>query len=237
LDALAGRLSELRRKAGNTTLTISAAPSIAYRWMVPRLHRFAADNPGVDVRLNHSTKVTDFKREDIDVAVRYGRGGWENVEEFRLLEGGAVPLASPALLERYGLAGYPLPLSAQQIASLPIQHEAEVEFYTDWRRWFDRSGMSDFDVEHGVTYDDSGTLLRVGVAGHGVVLGRVALAQEELANGLLVQVSDIPVSEEYGYYLVYDPARRDHPVVARFRDWVIAEAELDQPALPDKDAL
>jgi LysR family transcriptional regulator, glycine cleavage system transcriptional activator len=237
LDAMAERLSKLRRSAGNATLTISAAPSIAYRWMVPRLHRFAADNPGVDVRMNHSTKVTDFKREDVDVAIRYGPGGWGDVEGFRLLEGGAVPLASPALLERYGLAGCPLPLSARQIASLPIQHEAADDSYTDWRQWFDRSGMADFDVEHGVVYDDSGTLLRVGVAGHGVVLGRVALAQEELANGLLVQVSDIPVSEEYGYYLVYDPARRDDLVVARFRDWIIAEAELDQPVLPAKDAL
>lgn len=228
LDALAARLSELRRSAGNATLTISAAPSIAYRWVVPRLHRFAGDNPGIDVRLNHSSQVTDFKREDIDVAIRHGRGGWENVEEFRLLEGGAVPLASPALLERHGLGRCPLPLSAQQIAGLPIQHEAAVDSHTLWRLWFARSGLCDIDVDRGVTYDDSGALLSVAVAGHGVVLGRVALAQEELANELLVQLSDIPISEEYGYYLVYDPRRRDDPVISSFRDWVIAEAALDQ---------
>ena len=227
LDALAGRLGELRRGAAGATLTISAAPTIAYRWIVPRLHRFVAANPGVDIRLNHSTKITDFRREDIDIAVRHGRGGWPEVEEIRLLEGGAWPLASPALLARHGLGDQPLPLSGEQISRLPIQHEAAVDSHTLWRQWFARSGLSGVDVERGVTYDDSGALLSVAVAGHGVVLGRVALAQEELANGLLLQVSDIPVSEEFGYYLVHDRARRDDPVVAGFRTWIMAEAGLD----------
>jgi len=224
LDTLAERLSEIRESGAASTLTISAAPSIAYRWIVPRLHGFAARYPGVDVRLNHSSQVTDFTREDIDVAVRFGRGGWREVEEIRLLEGGAVPLASPALLERHGLAECPLPLSAEQIASLPIQHEAAVDSHTLWREWFARSGMGDVDVERGVTYDDSGALLSVAVAGHGVVLGRIALAREELANGLLVQVSDIPISDDFGYYLVYDGARRDDPLIAGFREWIIVEA-------------
>ena len=156
LDALAGRLGELRRGAAGATLTISAAPSIAYRWIVPRLHRFVAANPGVDIRLNHSTKITDFRREDIDIAVRHGRGGWPEVEEIRLLEGGAWPLASPALLARHGLGDQPLPLSGEQISRLPIQHEAAVDSHTLWRQWFARSGLSDVDVERGVTYDVPG---------------------------------------------------------------------------------
>ena len=239
LDLLAGRLATLRAGtgAGGTTPTISAAPSIAYRWIVPRLHRFVRDNPGIDVRLNHSSRVTDFKREDIDVAVRHGRGGWPDVEAIRLLDGGAVPLASPALLERHGLAGAPLPLSAAQIASLPIQHEAAVDSHTLWRQWFGKSGLSDIDVERGVTYDDSGALLTVAVAGHGVVLGRIALAQEELANGLLLAVSQIAIAEEYGYHLVYDAARRGDPLIARFRDWLMAEAGLAEAPETDKPEL
>ena len=148
-----------------------------------------------------------------------------------------MPLASPALLERHGLGGCPLPLSAQQIAGLPIQHEAAVDSHTLWRQWFARSGLSDIDVERGVTYDDSGALLSVAVAGHGVVLGRLALAQEELANGLLIQVSDIQISEDYGYYLVHDRARRDDPVIAAFREWALAEAGQGRRGLPDGDAL
>ena len=85
LNTLAERLSEIRESGAASTLTISAAPSIAYRWIVPRLHGFAARYPSVDVRLNHSSQVTDFTREDIDVAVRFGRGGWREVEEIRLL--------------------------------------------------------------------------------------------------------------------------------------------------------
>lgn len=224
LDLLAARLSQLRGAVGGSTLTISAAPSIAYRWIVPRLQRFVTANRGIDVRLNHSSQLTDFRRDDIDVAVRHGRGGWPDVEAIRLLDGCAVPLASPALLERHGLAQAVLPLTAEQIAGLPIQHEAAVDSHTLWRQWFARSGLSGVDVERGVTYDDSGALLSVAVAGHGVVLGRVALAQEELANGLLLQVSDIAISEEYGYYLVYDRARRDDPVITKFRDWLGAEA-------------
>ena len=229
LDGLAERLAELRRGAAGATLTISAAPSIAYRWIVPRLHRFVEANPGVDIRLNHSTKVTDFRREDIDVAVRFGRGGWSGVEENRLLEGGAWPLASPALLARHGLTHCPLPLTAEQISRLPIQHEAAIDSHTLWRQWFARSGLSGVDVERGVTYDDSGALLSVAVAGHGVVLGRVALAEEELANGLLLQVSEIGMGEEFGYYLVHDRARRDDPMIAGFRTWIMAEAGLEAP--------
>lgn len=230
LDALAARLAELKTREGGRSLTISAAPSIAYRWIVPRLPRFVDAHPEIDVRLNHSSQVTDFKRETIDVGIRHGRGGWRDVEAVRLLDGCAYPMASPALLERAGLDPAAHPLPPERIAGLSIQHEAAVDSLDLWRRWFAKAGVPGIAFGQGAVYDDSGALLTVAVAGHGAVLGRVALAQEELRAGLLVCLSDIPIAEEDGYYLVHDPARREDPAIAAFRDWVIGEAEAFQAA-------
>lgn len=221
LDRIAERADQLRSRGERRTLTISAAPSVAYRWVVPRLAAFSERHPEIDVRLEHSTRMVDLTRESVDVAIRYGTGAWPDVAALRLMSGHAEPLASPALLERHELTSADLPLSAEQISRLPLQHEETRDW---WRRWFEANGVPDADVSSGAVFNEAGALIDVAIAGQGVVLGRFTLADEPLRHGLLVSLNPAPLSAEMSYWLAYHKSRADDPTIAAFRDYVLEHA-------------
>lgn len=220
-DRLAARAAEIKAQTGRRVLTISSAPSFAYRWIVPRLAAFSARHPEIDVRLEHSTRLVELARENVDVAVRYGAGPWPGLTALRLMPGHAKPLAAPALLERHGLSVADLPLGPAAIAALPLQHEETREH---WRQWFAAGGVIGADVSSGAVFHEAGVLIDVAMACQGVVLGRVALAQGLIDQGLLLILDDRPAAAEASYWLCYPEGRRDDPVVAAFRAFVLEEA-------------
>lgn len=222
-DRLAARATEIRAWSGRKTLTITSAPSVAYRWIVPRLAAFSDRHPEIDVRLEHSSRLADLTRDGVDVAIRYGSGPWPGLAAHRLMPGHAVPLAAPALLERHGLTSGDLPLPADTIAALPLQHEETREH---WRQWFAAAGGIDADVSSGAVFHEAGVLIDVAMAAQGVVLGRVALAQGLIDQGLLLVLSGRSISPEASYWLCYSEARRDDPVIAAFRSYVLEAAGL-----------
>lgn len=222
-DRLAARAAEIRAQTGRRILTITSAPSFAYRWIVPRLAAFSARHPEIDVRLEHSTRLVELAREGVDVAMRYGDGRWPGLVAHRLMPGHAKPLAAPALLERHGLSAADLPLPPGTIATLPLQHEETREH---WRQWFAAAGVAAADVASGAVFHEAGVLIEVAMAGQGVVLGREALARGLIDQDLLLVLNDRPAGAEASYWLCYPEGRGDDPVVAAFRSFVFGEAGL-----------
>ena len=220
-DRLAARAAEIKAQTGRRVLTISSAPSFAYRWIVPRLAAFSDRYPAIDVRLEHSTRLVDLARENVYVAVRYGAGPWPGLVAHRLMPGHAKPLAAPALLERHCLSADSLPLAPEAVAALPLQHEETREH---WRRWFADGGVIGADVSSGAVFHEAGVLIDVAMASQGVVPGRVALAQGLIDQGLLLILNAQPAGAEASYWLCYPDGRGDDPVVAAFRTFVLAEA-------------
>ena len=80
-DQLYDATRRLTESEARGKLTVSALPSLAARWLVPRLGRFRAAHPDIDIRLAPATHLVDFAREDVDVAIRYGRGQYPGLRE------------------------------------------------------------------------------------------------------------------------------------------------------------
>ena len=220
-DAIDARLADVSAAGGRRTLTITAAPSVAYRWIVPRLPAFSERHPEIDVRIEHSTRLVDLRRERaIDVGLRYGNGNWEGLEQHWLISGHARPIASPGLLAKHGLSEADLPLPVATIASLPLHHE-ETRLW--WRRWFENNGLPEADVSSGAVLYDAGSILDLALAGHGAVLGRFALAREAMSAGLLLPLHDAYLDEDAGYWFVYDRSRAGEPHIAAFREFVLEQ--------------
>jgi LysR family transcriptional regulator, glycine cleavage system transcriptional activator len=79
-DRIAEAAERIGRDAGRSrTLTVSVTPSFGARWLVHRLGRFWREHPGIELRLHHSIQLVDFDRDDVDMAVRWGRGGWSGL--------------------------------------------------------------------------------------------------------------------------------------------------------------
>ncbi|WP_051284285.1 transcriptional regulator GcvA [Nisaea denitrificans] len=223
-DGIASAVGLVCEDANQKVLTVSAAPSVAYKLLVPRLSSFASMEPDVEVHLHHSVTLSNFVSDGVDVAVRFGRGNWPGTVSKRIMEGFAQPFSSPSLLQRAGYTLDDLPLTPEQIATLPLHHEDSTEF---WRTWFEKAGAPGLRFRSGAVFHDAASILNVAVAGQGVVLARPALAESELCSGMLVALSDVKIEEDAGYYVVYPRSKSSDPLIRSFEAWVIAE--LAQP--------
>lgn len=214
-DQLRRGVERLRDIGSAGRLTLTAPPSFVGAWLVPRLHRFQAAHPDIEVHLLSGTRMLDLVREGVDVGIRYGRGGWPGLQVERLLSDELFPVCSPALAQRLRD-----PADLARVQLLHIQN-----FPDDWRRWLSAAGQGGLDPERGSWFDSLRNACEAAAAGMGVVLGRPSMVGDFLADGRLVKPFAIELPAEVAYYLVMPPANRGLPKVVAFRTWLRAEVE------------
>ena len=219
-DTLAAASDRLRADDSRGVLTITTLPSIAARWLVPRLGRFREAHPDIDLRIDASQHLTDFGRENVDVALRYGGGEWDGMRAERLMGEDFFPVCSPALREGERPLREP-----DDLRHHTLLHD---DNRTDWTMWFLAAGIAGGDPARGPAFSDSSLVLQAAIEGQGVALGRSALAAADLAAGRLVKPFDISLPGSWAYYVVYPEATAERPKIIAFRDWLMAEAEREE---------
>lgn len=198
-------------------LTVSVLPSLASRWLIHRLGSFQERHPEIDVRVSADDRSVQFDREDVDVAIRYGRGVYPGAEADLFLTEELFPVCSPRLME----GPHPLRRPAD-LAHHMLLHD---DLPTNWAMWLKVAGATNVDPTRGPAFTDSGMVLQAAIDGMGVALGRSALAGDDLAAGRLIRPFDITLPAENAYYLVYPEPTANRPKIKAFRDWILAEAE------------
>ena len=97
-ERLAEAVEILRADSPSRLLTVSVAPSFASKWLVPRLERFRQSVPGIDIRIDATSRCVDFIRDRVDVGIRYGAGDYPGLHSDCLRDDEVMPVCSPALL-------------------------------------------------------------------------------------------------------------------------------------------
>ncbi len=215
-DALADGIRRVRRGAGPSTLTISVLPSFAAHWLIHRLPRFLDRHPGIDVRFFTTRRVVDLTREDVDLAIRYGRGDWPGVHAEKFLEESLTPVYAPAFLERHP-GREPMELLRHAIHS---HHNDDI----NWRRWRAAAGLPPEELPAIANYDDTAVAMQAVLGGQGIMLGRSALIRDDLAAGRLVRLSEVDIPSTEANHLVCLERNRSRMAVRAFRDWLVEEA-------------
>lgn len=213
LDAieLAMRPFGMRR---DDVLTLTLMPSFATSWLVPRLPRFVAAHPQLEIHLQSTINVVDFERDaELDAGLRYGPGHWPGLEAVHLFDDWLTPMASPALIERLGCP------TLETLGDFPLLGAPGGR----WTEWFKRFG-GQAPKRYVANFDDSETLHRAAVEGMGIVLGRLTLAWPLIDAGRLAQLFDQRLKADFSHYLVFPPRSRSHGGLAQFRGWVLDEA-------------
>ena len=215
-DALEQALQPFRVRRGDV-LTISLMPSFAASWLVPRLPRFLAAHPQLEINLQSSIALVDFERESsIDAGLRFGRGHYPGLESVHLLDDWVTPTASPALIERLGTP------TLQTLDQFPLLGAPGGR----WSEWFAQFGGT-VPARFVATFDDSDTLHRAASEGLGVALGRMTLARPLVEAGRLLLPFEQRLKAEFAHYLVYPPRSAAHAGLLAFRDWLLSEAASD----------
>lgn len=220
LAQLAGATQRLPGRARPSRLVASIAPTFGLRWLIPRLARFRTAHPDVEVTLDTGRQQVAFPQDGVDVAIRMGRGGWTGVSEELLVAERLVPVCAPALAAEIH--------SVADLGRMTLLHVVNVS--EDWAAWAASVGAAGIDFSRGQRFDNIHLALEVAARGGGVAVGRLPVAQDDIAAGRLACVLGAPVSAATGYWLLAGLSSQGRPEITVFRDWLRAELASDQQA-------
>ncbi|WP_425407208.1 transcriptional regulator GcvA [Hwanghaeella sp.] len=235
LDLLMQGVNKISQVEATGALNVSTLPSFAAGWLVPRLDRFRKKHPEIDVRLTAGERLVDFSRDDVDLAIRYGRGRYADLISDRFMEEEIFPVCSPKLLED---ADHPLN-TPEDLKYHTLLHD---DMPTGWAEWLDVAGIKGVNPTQGPYFDMSALVVQAAVQGQGVALGRSSLTASALESGLLVKPFDLTIPIDFAYFIVCPPEYYNRPKVSAFREWLFEEAEKagvragprDDPSTPDR---
>ena len=178
ISEIAEGVEAIRPANGEQILTISTVPCFAAYWLLPRLADFNEHHPDIQVNIRATRSLTDFTRDGVDMAVRFGPGTWAGLKSIKLHDEELVPVCSPAF------RGGQLPRAPGDLLKVPLLHDER----QPWSIWFEAVGMDYRDAGQGPRYSDENLLFPAAIAGLGVALARASLVEADLESGRLVRL-------------------------------------------------
>ena len=198
------------------TVTLSVAPTFATMWLIPRLQKFYALQPDIDVRISTSLGLVDFQRDDYDAAIRLGSGQWFGLETIKLFDETVTPMCSPRLLEGPDALKRP-----DDLRKHVLLHNHSMDYDPEaptWATWLKAAGASKVDASRGTHFSLPDHGLQASIDGAGVVLGWRTLAAPDIAAGRVVAPFDLVLPLGSSFYLAYPEAYAPRPNIAALRD-------------------
>jgi LysR family glycine cleavage system transcriptional activator len=222
--------ARLQRPDRDGVLTVSTTASLAAKWLVTRIAGFQDAYPGLEVRISTSPALVDFRREEIDMAVRYGRGNWPGLRADWLLAEDIFPVCSPALRDGPHKLRVPEDLAHHTLLHTTTSRE-------DWQLWLTAAGQPvSLAARRGLTFDQTFMAVQAAVEGLGVALGRTPFVGDDIAAGRLVVPFDIRLPADAGFYVVAPLETADTPKIRLLREWLLGSVVPGSIAPPPEGA-
>ena len=210
--AIRTAVERLTQQDEDRPLWITLTPTFAVHWLMPRVGSFRAKHPEIELMVNPSPDVIDLKKEDYDVAIRFGRPPWPGLESRRLVAAEYALVAAPSLLEHHKLN------APADLLGVPWVQEFGRE---EIRVWLASRGV-EFKEHRNVMNVPGHIMLEAVKRGQGVGLTATEWVKEDVKNGALVILFADEEDPELGYHLVTRPAPH-RPAVKAFLSWLNTE--------------
>jgi LysR family transcriptional regulator, glycine cleavage system transcriptional activator len=230
LDGIADATTRVQRQDDPNTLTVSTMPSFAANWLIPRLGALRITHPTLDVRVQILPGRTDFSRENVDLAIRFGHGRYQGLRSDFLLKETFFPVCSAALMND---PARPLrePADLSRHTLLHEDIDPGIPEYVDWSKWLASAHVAHLvDAGHGPRFSHTFLALQAAASGQGVALATSVLADADLSAGRLVRPFAHEVEGTYQYWIVCPEATADRPQIAAFRTWLLDQAAAKRSA-------
>lgn len=228
LDRLREVTSRVRATTALRQVSMTCTPGFASLWLIPRLSRFTAEHPAVDVRISATLEVLDLERSRVDLAVRFcptsvGTGP-------PLFEESVQPVCAPALVTA---RPHPLKKPADLVHHTLLASEMPqgMALTADWEPWIQVMGLAELRMKNTVRFTQYTDVVAAAVAGQGVAIGRLPLLAELLRSKRLVAPFGAGAASQRGYYVAASEQGASNPDAQDFIRWLRAEAEVapDRP--------
>lgn len=218
LDEIEAATYRLTANPERDTVTISVAPNFLIRWLMPRMTRFQALYPDVELQISASSGLIDFNKQNTDMAVYFGHGDWHDIEVHFLRNVWLVPVCSPELLK----GRHPLnePADLRHHTLIHVSKRAY-----EWPEWLQLAGVEYKGFSRGLQLSSSQLATGAAQESLGVALADSTLTSREIEQGKLIMPFDIKLDTHKSFYLVYQKQRPLSYGMKVFKDWMISEMQ------------
>lgn len=195
-------------------LTISVPQTFGIQWLVPRLNDFHRKYPDVEVRIKGVDQDEGKLGKEIDVAIYYGLGHWENLDAVRLADARIIMLASQDFINEHAIK------QPEDLIGLPLLHSTT---HNKWKKMKEHLDIDGLDAESGSVFSHSFMVLQAATHQQGIAIANSIIAQNEIESGHLVELFDTELYDEKSFYVVYPPQMAKVEKIQHFVQWIIAE--------------
>jgi len=199
-------------------VVLYTTPAFASKWLAKRIPEFKQQQPLIDAWIYTEYSQEPLEYAEIDLAIWLGAGDWPGVTCIKLFNDEVTPLYAPSML----LAGDKI-TAPSDLTRYPLIHDNQMSRREDWYAWSLAMGVEGFESAGGYNFNDSSLALDCALAGQGVVLGSVLLAQDLIKSGQLIRPFPLGMPTELNYYLVYRPDKLEKADILNTANWLLNE--------------
>ncbi len=239
LERIDQAVNQVRLRSGRRSITLTTFASLASMWLIPRLGRFQAEYPDIDLRIDASDHFIDLETSDLDLAIRYGSLAQMPASAKRLFGEQLTPVASPNMAQRTSLektADLKRHTLIEDAGRVNAHHE-----WLTWRRWLQAFNQAKLEPKRWMYFSYAHQMVEAAVAGQGVALARTPLVARQLQDGTLIEpIKNSRVNSPMIYWYELSPHAEQRPELQAFMNWLEGEAVLTREAmgdLPEPDTL
>ena len=197
------------------TLSVGCTYGFAHLWLMPRFSALQNLIPDQELRMVTADTHTIFDLQEIDFALRFGKGEWSDGESRRLFGEELFPVCSPEFARNY--FGGAQNVTARMLRDAPLIHIREEDYnWMAWDEWLGQLGIPYEPDQSTYFYDNYALTLQAAIEGRGVALAWLNLAEPPLRSGQLVELEGLRVKTDNGY-LSASSRRPDHGVDSGIR--------------------
>jgi len=218
LDHLAAASQRLQNRAPAAgRLRVSALPTFAMRWLIPRLPEFQRDHPNLELLIVTASTPAEQFHMDADAVISgpSRQSGW--VGE-RFLGEVYLPLLSPNLMREHPLRA-PTDLARHTLLHAATRREM-------WPRWLVAADLPELKPGRDQVFEHFYFAIQAALEGLGVIMGPVALVSDELRSGRLMAPIRDPVLKTRGYFFYTSELTSEAPPIVAVRNWLVGAGRL-----------
>jgi LysR family glycine cleavage system transcriptional activator len=197
-------------------LILSSLPSFSARFLIPRLASYQRDSGGIAVHLQTSLALSRFEGEEIDAAVRLGKGRYPGLASRHLMDDFIIAVCHPSLMSDKS------PVE-QQLSRIPVLLDSSEDMGALWQRFQEASGVVCGHDASTLHVSDASMLIEAVLAGQGISLMRYSLVYELLEKKLLCCPLPYYIESEYALYLVAPEWHFKRVKISSFESWLRSE--------------
>tara|TARA_Y100001956_G_scaffold82841_1_gene106086 strand:+ start:6328 stop:7230 length:903 start_codon:yes stop_codon:yes gene_type:complete len=223
LSAIEENVYQLTRVSDSQQIRLKLTPSLAFKWLVPRLEDFQKQYPEIQIHTFAEGALVDSDNRNFDVAIDYGPIPYKSADAELLMEESLLPVMSPSYLAKYAcLVDQPESWKDVTLLHDAMPWQGAPKDY-EWLYWASHNQL-DFETNQGHFFNRTDMAMSAAEAGVGVALARMALLGEELEQNRLV--APLPaIKANAGYFMI---THVDNPPTRLFKQWLREQSTTDK---------